>query len=148
MGGEIIHAPQAFWAVRTGRTVSNSPRDRNAKCVNRSELLQRIDDLRLETIAEHHRELIHYDIPSLAPRPAIREVSNIQEQDLDHRIVIREHLASGDVLSHLRMQALNRIGGINDATEFDGIPEESSETVPMVAPGRNRHRVPLAPSLL
>jgi len=62
---------------------------------------------------EHHRELIHYYIPSLPPRLAIGEVSNIEEQDLDDRIIIREDLTSRDALSHLRMQAFNRIGGVN-----------------------------------
>jgi hypothetical protein len=63
--------------------------------------LHPVNDLRFEAITEHHGELIHYYIPALAAGPAIREVADIEEQDFDHGVIVREHLAAGDVFPHL-----------------------------------------------
>ena len=43
----------------------------NENCVNWVEQLQSIDDLRSQSVREHHRELIHHYIPSPALRPVI-----------------------------------------------------------------------------
>ncbi len=46
------------------------------------EQLQRVSNLRLESITEDAGELIHHYIPALPPRPAIAEIADVQEQDL------------------------------------------------------------------
>ena len=63
--------------------------------------------MRLESIAEDRHQLIHHYIPALSRGPAIGEVADIEEQNLDHRFIGGEHLAIGDVPAHLRMQTLD-----------------------------------------
>lgn len=58
-----------------------------------------------------------------------------------------EDLAVGDVLAHLRMQALDGIGGVNDAAQLDRIFEEGGQIGPVVALGCNRCGIASFPGL-
>jgi hypothetical protein len=77
------------------------------------EHLQPINDLRFQTIPEHDDEPIHHYIPALAPGPAVGEVPDIQKKHFDDGFVIRKHFARGDILAHLRVQAFDGIGSVD-----------------------------------
>src|SRR5207248_6545517 len=60
---------------------------------------------------------------------------------------MREHLAAGNILPHLRVQAFNGIGGVDQTPELNRIFEEGGEAVPVIAPAGDRHGIAGAPSL-
>jgi hypothetical protein len=64
-----------------------------------------------------------------------------QKKDFHDGVIVRENFAVGDVLTHLRMQALNRICGVYDAPELDWVLEERRKVIPRLAPGHNGHRI-------
>jgi hypothetical protein len=81
----------------------------------------------------------------LAARPAIRKVTDVEEQDFDNGVIVGEHLSAGYVLPHLRVQAFDGIGGVDQAAELDRIFKKGGESVPMTAPGRGSSVKPSIP---
>ena len=78
-----------------------------------AERSQAIDCLRRQSVRKDYRQLIHHDIPALSLGPPVGEVAHVEEQDLDDCIIVRKDLPIRGIFSHLSIQALDGVGGID-----------------------------------
>lgn len=68
-----------------------------------------------------YTELIHNYIRTLTPATSDLRRSEYSGQDFHSRAIVRKHLAACDVFTHLRMQALDHIGRVDQPSELDGV---------------------------
>ena len=80
-----------------------------------------------EALRKHARKLIRQHISAMSPGPLLREFLNIQVQDFDDSLFVREHLAVRCVFPHLSIEPLDGIGGVDDLTHLDWVLVERGE---------------------
>ena len=71
----------------------------------------------------------------------VLDVADRQPQQLDHRVIVGEVASILDDLAELEVQALDRVGRVDDLAEFGWEGQKRDEPLPRVLPGRDRGRV-------